>query len=134
VTGLAIGLLHLSARRWLGRLHDELGAAGLAAAGAIPGVCAMLDQHAAAVRDATTLGLEQSAAVAGAVLLASYGRGVLDHARRQGWTPPTPDLAAWARADWTSLRLAAVCALAQRPSAPRPRPPDAQTGHTDGAS
>lgn len=101
-----------SAWRWLNRLHDELGAAGLTAAAALPGLSALLDQHAAAVRDATTLGIEGSAAIAGLAMLASYGHGVLSHAREHGWQPPA-DPAAWCAADWTSLRLAAVCALAQ---------------------
>jgi hypothetical protein len=103
---------HSSAWRWLNRLHDELGAAGLTAAAALPGLSALLDQHAAAVRDATTLGIEGSAAIAGLAMLASYGHGVLSHAREHGWQPPA-DPAAWCAADWTSLRLAAVCALAQ---------------------
>jgi hypothetical protein len=106
------GFTHFSARRWLIRLHDDLGAAGLTAAAALPGLSALLDQHAAAVRDATTLGLEGSAAVAGLALLASYGHGVLSDAREHGWQPPA-DSAAWRTADWTSLRLAAVCAFAQ---------------------
>jgi hypothetical protein len=103
---------HFSARRWLNRLHDELGAAGLTAAAALPGLLALVDQHAAAVRDATTLGLEGSAAVAGLAMLASYGHGVLSDAREHGWQPPAGP-GAWCAADWTSLRLAAVCALAQ---------------------
>lgn len=105
--------MHLSARRWLSRLHEDLGTAGLAAAAALPGLSAMLDQHAAAVRDATTIGLETTSAIAGLVLLASYGRGVLQHAREHGWRPPPADATAWHTADWISLRLAAVCALAQ---------------------
>jgi hypothetical protein len=103
---------HFSARRRLSRLHDELGAVGLTAAAALPGLSALVDQHAAAVRDATTLGLEGSAAVAGLAILASYGHGVLSDAREHGWRPPA-DIGAWCTADWTSLRLAAVCALAQ---------------------
>jgi hypothetical protein len=110
---------HFSARRWLNRLHEELGAAGLTAAAALPGLSALLDQHAAAVRDATTLGIEGSAAIAGLAMLASYGHGVLSDAHEHGWQPPA-DLGAWCAADWTSLRLAAVCALAQtRRAAPR---------------
>jgi hypothetical protein len=61
---------HFSARRWLGRLHEEMGAAGLTAAASLPGLSALLDQYAAAVRDATTLGLDGSAAVAGLRLAA----------------------------------------------------------------
>ncbi|MBB6379709.1 hypothetical protein BKA01_006984 [Pseudonocardia eucalypti] len=106
---------HFSARRWLNRLHHEVGAAGLTAAAAVPGLSAVLDQHAAAVRDATTLGLE-AAAVAGVVLLASYGHAVLTHAREHGWQPPHPHPSRWRAADWTSLRLTAVCALARTPN------------------
>jgi uncharacterized protein DUF6401 len=102
--------MHLSARRWLSRLHDTVGSAGLAAAAVLPGLSAMLDQHAAVVRDAIALE-GQATAIASAVLLASYGHGVLYHAREHGWRPP-PDADAWRAADWTSLRLTAVCALA----------------------
>lgn len=111
-----------SARQWLSTLHDEVGAAGLAAAAALPGLTAALDQHAAAVREATT-GLE-AAAVAGVVLLANYGHGVLNHAREHGWQPPDANnAAAWRNADWTSLRLTAVCTLAQnRPDTPPAHP------------
>jgi hypothetical protein len=114
--------MHFFARRWLSRLHDDVGAGGLAAAAALPGLSAMLDQHAAAVRDAVTIGLEGSAAVAGLALLASYGHGVLSHAREHGWQPPPADATAWHTADWTSLRLAAICALAQRENQPPNRP------------
>jgi hypothetical protein len=118
--------MHWSARRWLNKLHDDLGVAGLAAAAALPGLSAMLDQHAAAVRDATTFGLESSAAIAGLVLLASYGHGVLNHAREHGWRPPPADPSAWRTADWTSLRLAAVCALAQHHTGHHAGPPAAR--------
>jgi hypothetical protein len=127
VTGLGDKDLHLldlqrSARRWLARLHDELGAAGLAAASAVPGLCAALDQHAAAVRDATTIGMETSAAIAAVVLLAAYGRGLLGQARRHGWNPPPAHPSGWANADWISLRLAAVCALARQHPQSHPEP------------
>ncbi|WP_372476841.1 DUF6401 family natural product biosynthesis protein [Pseudonocardia terrae] len=64
------------------------------------------------------MGLEASAAVAGLALLASYAHGVLSHARERGWRAPDPRVVSWTRADWTSLRLAAVCSLAG--SAPLP--------------
>jgi uncharacterized protein DUF6401 len=110
--------MHLSALRWLRTLHDTVGATGLTAAAALPGLSAMLDQHAAQVRDATTLAGD-SPAIARVVLLANYGHGVLHHAREHRWQPPPAALEAWAKADWTSLRLTAVCALA-RTSPPRP--------------
>lgn len=100
-----------SARRWLGKLQAEIGEAGLSAAVANPGLAAMVDQHAAAVRDSVTLG---SARPAGDVaVLAHYARGVLGHARAHGWQPLPAGDAGWRHADWTSLRLVAVCALAR---------------------
>jgi hypothetical protein len=112
VAGLGV-FMNFSAQRWLNRLHDAVGVAGLAASAALPGLSARLDQHVASVRDATTLGFEATAPIAGLVLLASYGHGVLNHAREHGWQPPSADPMAWRTADWTSLRLTAVCALAQ---------------------
>ncbi|WP_433505477.1 DUF6401 family natural product biosynthesis protein [Pseudonocardia halophobica] len=102
-----------TARRWLDGLHHDVGRAGLIAAAAVPGLAAMIDQHAAAVRDATTIGLESTAVVAGLALLASYAHGVLTHSRDLGWRPLEPNVGSWGSADWTSLRLAAVCALAR---------------------
>ncbi|WP_447006619.1 DUF6401 family natural product biosynthesis protein [Saccharothrix isguenensis] len=99
------------ARRFLDRLSDELGIAAVVASGVLaPGVLAAVDQHGAAVRDILAFGVP-AAAVAGVVLLAGYARGVLDEATAQGWqVPPVVD---WANADWTTLRLAAVCQLSR---------------------
>lgn len=83
----------------------------------------MIDQHAAAVRDATTLGFEGSAAVAGVGLLASYGAGVLEHARERDWQPLAAGDGRWSEADWTSLRLVAVCVLASAAEEPVPNLP-----------
>ncbi|GAA1291364.1 DUF6401 family natural product biosynthesis protein [Saccharothrix xinjiangensis] len=97
-----------SARRFLDRLSDELGLAAVLA----PGVLAAVDQHGAAVRDVLAHGVPASALAAGAVLLAGYAKGVLDEAAEHGWRPPA--LVDWPNADWTTLRLAAVCHLARR--------------------
>jgi hypothetical protein len=98
----------------LDRLHEQFGTAGLVAAAAIPGLGAMVDQHAAAVRDILTTGVESGAAVAGTVLLAGYAQGVLDHLRESGTSLHTPrDSFGWLSADWSSMRLLAVCALAR---------------------
>ncbi|QFZ17697.1 DUF6401 family natural product biosynthesis protein [Saccharothrix syringae] len=97
-----------SARRFLDRLSDQLGIAVVLA----PGVLAAVDQHGAAVRDILAHGVSASAVAAGAVLLAGYARGVLDEAVEQGWRLPA--IVDWANADWTTLRLAAVCHLARR--------------------
>lgn len=115
--------MHWSGRQRLGWLHNEIGIAGLAAAAATPGLAAMVDQHAAAVRDSISLGLEGSVAAAGLVLLASYGCGVLEHARERGWQPLAAGDARWPEADWTSLRLVAVCALAETADDPLPQLP-----------
>lgn len=112
--------LERSARRLLDRLHDQVGA-GLVAAATVPGLAAVIDQHAAAVRDILSAGVETGAAVAGSVLLAGYAQGVLDHVRERGGQLRVPtDAAGWVRADWFSMRLVAVCALARnlRPGHP----------------
>ncbi|MEV6911743.1 DUF6401 family natural product biosynthesis protein [Amycolatopsis sp. NPDC051071] len=102
-----------SARSTLSRLHEQIGVAGLAATVALPGLAAVVDQHSAAVRDILAVGVEGSAAVAGAVLLAGYARGLLDEARAKGWTLRAPaDLTAWSTSDWTTARLVGVCSLA----------------------
>ncbi|GAA1332319.1 hypothetical protein J7S33_07375 [Saccharothrix algeriensis] len=94
----------MSARRFLDRLGGEIGIAA-----ALPvGVLAAVDQHSAAVRDILAHGAPAAAAE---ILLAGYARGVLDEARAHGWSPPP--LVDWPRADWTTLRLAAVCSLAR---------------------
>lgn len=110
---MGVRRLERSARRVLDHLHEQVGTAGLAAAAAIPGLGAMVDQHAAAVRDILTAGVE-SGAVAGTVLLAGYAQGVLDHLRESGTSLYAPqDSFGWLRADWASMRLLAVCDLAR---------------------
>ena len=118
------------AQRFIARLMDQVGAAGLAAAASVPALLAAVDQHAAGVRDILLLGVEGSAAVAGAVLLAGYAKGLLD----QAGTDPLRLRAAvgdgWHRADWITVRVLAVCALARnddwrRPPAPLQPAPDA---------
>jgi hypothetical protein len=115
--GFASAFAEFSARRALTQLHDQLGHAGLAAAAAIPGLGAAVDQHAAAVRDIVDVGVEDSAAVAGVVVLAGYARGVLDKAKELGWRFTAPaHLTDWTSTDWLTARLLAVCALANRPA------------------
>lgn len=94
-----------SSRRLLARLRDQLGRPGQLQ---LPGLTAAVDQHAAAVRDILSVGVRGSAS--GVVLLAGYARGLLDGARQQGWRPHEPE--DWARADWLTTRLLAVCYLA----------------------
>jgi hypothetical protein len=111
---MGVRRLERSARRALDRLHEQVGTAGLLAAAAVPGLAAVVDQHAAAVRDILAIGVESGAAVAGVVLLAGYAQGVQDHLRERGEPLRVPrDPAGWTRADWFSMRLVAVCALAK---------------------
>jgi hypothetical protein len=118
---VGIRRLERSARRVLDRLHDQLGAAGLLAAATAPGLAAVVDQHAAAVRDILTVGVESGAAVTGAVLLAGYAQGVQDHLRERGYQLPVPgDAASWLEASWYHVRLVAVCALARNLHPSRP--------------
>jgi hypothetical protein len=105
----------------LDRLNTQLGAAGLLAAASAPGLAAVVDQHAAAVRDILTLSVESGAAAAGVVLLAGYAQGVQDHLRDRGQQLAVPaDTAGWQQASWYHVRLVAVCALARNLSAGRP--------------
>ncbi|OLT10768.1 hypothetical protein BJF78_05200 [Pseudonocardia sp. CNS-139] len=92
---------------------DQVGAAGLVAVAAVPAVSAVVDQHAAAVRDILLLGVEGSAAVAGAVLLAGYAKGLLDQSGTDGAGLRAAVGDAWHRADWLTLRVVAVCALSR---------------------
>lgn len=101
------------ARRSLAHLMDQIGAAGLAAAAALPAVSAMVDQHAAAVRDILLMGVEGAAAAAGAVLLAGYAEGLLDQARTNATAVAAVVGGQWRQAEWLALRLVAVCALSR---------------------
>jgi hypothetical protein len=91
-------------------LMARVGVDGLVAAIATPGLRAVVDQHAAAVRNAVTAegwGLD-------VVRLAGYARSV-EAARelRAGLAPSDPAAVDWARVDWYLLRLLAVCAIAE---------------------
>ncbi len=102
-------LLETSAQRQLQQLNIEFGVPAAAVAAVVPGLSAQLDQHAAAVRDILDLGVENSARVPIAILLAGYARGLVDHfaERADGFLAGAPD--SWHYADWLQLRLAAVC-------------------------
>jgi hypothetical protein len=87
---------------------------GLAAAGHQPRLLALLDQHAAAVRDSLRADVRPLSPAA----LTRYAHGVRDAAREHGWLPPDGPVdwasADWASADWVLTRLLAVYALARR--------------------
>lgn len=100
------------AKRYLHRLADQVGEPGRAGAAMTPGVLAELDQHAAAVRDIIAAGQAAALPVAGSVMLAGYARCLVDEAEELGWTVEVPeDPAGWTRAEWLTMRLAAVCTL-----------------------
>lgn len=92
-----------NARQWISELSDRIGVAGWAALAVTPALAAEVDQHGAAVRDILLLGVEGVGAVGAVVLLAAYGRGLLEDAADSEWSP----------ASWLGVRLMAVCQLAQ---------------------
>ncbi|MDX8029245.1 DUF6401 family natural product biosynthesis protein [Lentzea sp. BCCO 10_0856] len=91
-----------NARQWISELSDRIGMAGWAALAVTPALAAEVDQHGAAVRDILLFGVEGAGAVGAVVLLAAYGRGLLDNAADLEWTP----------ASWLGVRLMAICQLA----------------------
>lgn len=114
-----------SARSVLASLMTSVGSAGLAAAARDPGLLALVDQHAAAVRD-SLCGSTDPAGDARQeflvdrppvhpVALAGYAEGVRDAATEHGWQPPAGPVD-WSEPDWVLVRLLAVCALAHRAS------------------
>ncbi|WP_432980796.1 DUF6401 family natural product biosynthesis protein [Dactylosporangium sp. CA-233914] len=97
------------ARSTLNGLMTWLGEPGLAAAREAAGLQAVIDQHAAAIRDA--LGDPQHGP--GAVPLAGYATGVRDALIEAQWQlPPTTEID-WSNLEWPALRLIAICALAR---------------------
>ena len=97
-----------SAYACLEELHSSVGITGLAAADEHPGLMAVVDQHAAGVRDS----LSADTRPLSAVILAAYAEGVRDAAFTHGWRPPVGPID-WTTTDWVLRRLLAVCALAR---------------------
>lgn len=95
-----------SALRWIADLSDRIGVAGWTTLALTPALAAQVDQHGAAVRDILLLGVEGAGAVGAVVLLAAYGRGLLDSAVEAGepWRGEV--------SSWLGARLLAVCQLA----------------------
>ncbi len=104
----------VSADVYLDEMMARVGVDGLAAAFAEPGLLAVIDQHAAAVREALLdAGREVDAAG-----LAAYARSIVAGSVRMrrpipaaGAAPTT--VAGWAGAGWPLLRLVAVCLIAE---------------------
>ena len=102
-----------SAYACLAELHDTIGVNGLDAADASPGLMAIVDQHAAGIRDSLSADVRPLTAV----LLAAYAEGVRDAAFTHGWRPPAGPVD-WSENDWVMRRLLAVCSLARTLPAP----------------
>ena len=98
----------LDARFYLDSVMAMVGVDGLVAALAQPFLLAKVDQHAAAVRESLTA----AGKAIDSISLASYARSVIAVHQRHGRPLPTPDSVDWSDADWTVLRLVAVCHLA----------------------
>ena len=98
----------VTARLFLDQIMARVGVDGLVTALRSPGLLAVLDQHAAAVRE--------SLAAAGRFVdppsLAGYARSVLAVAERHGRELPDGAELDWSKAEWFVLRLVAVCSLA----------------------
>ncbi|WP_127507400.1 DUF6401 family natural product biosynthesis protein [Actinoplanes solisilvae] len=102
----------------LDEMMARVGVDGIVAALADPGLLALVDQHAAAVRDA----LDSAGREADAEGLAGYARAIVAGARRMSRTLPEPGeapvtCADWQAADWHLLRLVAICMLAEQNNA-----------------
>ena len=97
-----------SAYACLEELHATIGVEGLAVAAAHPGLMAIVDQHAAGVRDSLSADVRPLTAV----ILAAYAEGVRDAAFTHGWRAPAGEFD-WAENDWVMRRLLAVCLLSE---------------------
>ncbi|NYT95152.1 DUF6401 family natural product biosynthesis protein [Salinispora sp. H7-4] len=111
-------LLADAARSTLASLSSTVGTDGLAAAAARPGLLALVDQHAAAVRESLN-GDHRPLTVAA---LAGYTEGIHAAARAHDWHPPAGPIDWAAPPDWLLTRLLAVAALARSLDGPRPAP------------
>ncbi|PZF93856.1 DUF6401 family natural product biosynthesis protein [Micromonospora deserti] len=106
-----------SARSTLSLLTAAVGAEGLAAAAARPGLLALVDQHAAAVRES----LDGDRRPLSAAALAGYAEGIRAAALENGWQAPAGPVD-WSTPEWLLTRLVAVCALVRSLDAPGPAP------------
>jgi hypothetical protein len=75
----------------------------------VPGLLAAVDQHAAHVRDA----LADRLGRLHPITLAAYADGVADAATARGWSVDELSDLDWTAASWPSVRLLAVCVLAE---------------------
>ena len=98
----------VSAHTTLDHLMAQVGVDGLIAAMRSPGLLALVDQHAAAIRAS----LAMAGCPADAVSLARYARMVQVTAERHGYPSWDVEHLDWREADWYVVRLVAVCWLA----------------------
>ena len=98
-----------SARHALGQWSQRLGKAGMLAMRNVPGLLAAVDQHAAQVRDS----LADRRGRLHPISLAAYADGVADAATERGWSINDLFERDWTAASWPSVRLLAVCVLAE---------------------
>jgi Family of unknown function (DUF6401) len=110
--GVVAALTEWRARRWLSALAARLGAEGMAVAGSVPGLVAAVDQHAADVRDILAQG-PHAEVLSDRVLLAAYGRGLLDRYHVSMDQVGCHATGRWTNPDWLPLRLLAVHALSR---------------------
>ncbi|GIF03163.1 DUF6401 family natural product biosynthesis protein [Actinoplanes siamensis] len=99
---------------YLDEMMARVGVDGLAAAFTQPGLLAVVDQHAAAVREAL-VGAGRAIDADG---LAAYARSIAAAAVRMRRPLPAPGgapttVAGWSNAGWPLLRLVAVCLIAE---------------------
>jgi Family of unknown function (DUF6401) len=97
-----------SAHACLDELTAAVGVSGLDAAARVPALLAVVDQHAAGIRDSLSADVRPLTPV----ILAAYAEGVRDAAYKHGWQPPAGPID-WDKRDWVLFRLLAVCALAR---------------------
>jgi hypothetical protein len=102
-------LRQAAARSTLNGLMIWLGEPGLEAAGRSAGLVALIDQHAASVRDA----LGDPADGPSAVSLAGYAAGVRDALVETGWRMAAVAMQDWSAPEWPTVRLLAICSLAR---------------------
>jgi hypothetical protein len=98
----------IDARSYLDQVMAMIGVDGLVEALAQPFLLARVDQHAAAARES----LVAAGKAIDPISLAGYARSVIAVHQRHGRPMPTPQSVDWSDADWTVLRLVAVCHLA----------------------
>ncbi|WP_213456097.1 DUF6401 family natural product biosynthesis protein [Rhizomonospora bruguierae] len=86
----------------------ELAALAAAIGSPSPGLRAAVDQEAATLRDS----YRSDRGPLTPAVLAGYAQGLREAANERGWRPPAGPVDG-TRADWVTVRLLAVCALAE---------------------